>query len=137
MNVSYEYEGVHPRFELGSNTVRVPVESKSAKSYWEHEFERASAKMDKALDMLSKFEDMGEDDYEVGAVIQFDKRFAPGGRLYSYAAIKCENNLWYTTSATKNAGPFTWEQMANFLSEGVDEIWCVDTFKLVWEKDGS
>lgn len=94
--------------------------------------EMASRRLDQALDVLAKEEAFGlADEWEEGAVIRFDKAFRPGGRKYTYTALLCPNNQWYT-SGPNSPGPYTWERLVEFLSEGVDEVWCVTSYERVY-----
>jgi len=81
------------------------------------------------LDNILRF---GEDDWPNGTILYFEKRFNTHGRLYSYTALKCkvgdynplEGRAWYT-SGPKAPGPYTWEQLSEFMSQGVDKVWFV------------
>jgi len=84
------------------------------------------------LDNILRF---GEDDWPNGTILYFEKRFNSGGRLYSYTALKCEvknynleGKVWYT-SGPKAPGPYTWEQLSEFMSQGVDKVWVVTTLE--------
>lgn len=66
----------------------------------------------------------GEDIYDDGDVITFDKQFYPDGMAYSYAAIR-SNGLWYTTGPKSPKG-YTWVELVNWLTDGpVPELWRV------------
>lgn len=58
-------------------------------------------------------------DLPVGTIIRFCHQFTPNGRDYLYAAIKAVGDSttaasWYT-SGPRKAGPFTWNQMMDFI----------------------
>jgi hypothetical protein len=73
-------------------------------------------------DRLARY---GEDVYEDGAVLRFDKQFTPIGKTYSYAVIKA-GGLWHKTGRQER--PITWTQLCEFWASApipVDEIWHV------------
>lgn len=76
------------------------------------------ATLDHAADLALRIQEIkryGEDDYEDGNVILFERQFQPGGRVYSYAAIKSEG-LWYTTGPRSPKG-FRWDELAAWWAE--------------------
>src|SRR5215207_7663808 len=121
---------------------RVPqrrIDPEAMKSQAQRDFERAQLEADETARKLElarikleaeqvrqgRIDAVGEDDYEDTCVIRFDKRFTDSGRVYSYTAIKC-GDQWYT-SGPKAPGPYSWEQLARFLSQGVEQLWVVDS----------
>lgn len=79
------------------------------------------------LDLIHKF---GEDVYEDGAVIRFDKTLGHENRTFSYCAIKCPNGLWYTSGPVRGGTPYTWGELIGWLASGVpcEEIWLVTDY---------
>jgi hypothetical protein len=53
-------------------------------------------------------------------VIWFVKRFSDGGRPYTYAAVKANDGLWYTTGPRAPKG-YTWERLITWIQEGETE----------------
>jgi hypothetical protein len=91
------------------------------------EVEEEIARLESRRELLNYF---GVDnDYKVGTVIRFDKRFMEEGKEYSYTAIKCPTG-WYT-SGPKSPRPYSWAKLVEFLSEGVDEVWIVSEYTLL------
>lgn len=85
------------------------------------------AEMARKLDAVAA---LGEDDdYELGAIMVFDKTFVDGRRTYKYTAMKCEGG-WYT-SGPRSPGPYSWSGLVEFLSTGVPEVWMVDTLRQI------
>ena len=61
----------------------------------------------------------GEDVYPVGTVITFEKvHNVSRNHPYSYAALKTEDERWYTTGAANNAAIHTWDSLVEFLVSG-------------------
>jgi hypothetical protein len=96
--------------------------------------------------LTNQLRGLGNDnEYEIGAILTFDKYFTHDGIQYgpyTYAAVKTAihgnsqyrymgSTAWFT-SGPKAPGPYTWEQMLAFLSEGVHEVWLADTAKRIW-----
>ena len=67
---------------------------------------------DLKLQMINKF---GDDEYDDGTVVRFQKKFTADGHAYMYAAIKAAGK-WYLTG--KEQGGLTWEQFVMFLVGG-------------------
>jgi hypothetical protein len=90
------------------------------------------ARLQGQIERLSRF---GEDVYELGSVLVFDKTFPKtnssgykaGGttRPYNYAAIKAGDGYWYMTGREVNGK--TWSMLVEFMSEGVDEVYLCTT----------
>lgn len=78
------------------------------------------------LDLLHKW---GDDVYEDGAVIRFDKTLGHANQSYSYTAIKCNGN-WYTSGPVRGGTPRTWQELVTWLASGVpcDTIWMVTDY---------
>jgi hypothetical protein len=56
-------------------------------------------------------------DYADGAVIVFDRTFSPGGRTYSYAAVK-GSGVWFVTGRSQNGYRISWDDFVDeFLME--------------------
>lgn len=67
---------------------------------------------------LKLVEALGDDTYENGSVVRFDKKLTKDGILYNYAAIKAGNGRWYLTGAATALGGFTWEEFVLWLVRG-------------------
>lgn len=52
-----------------------------------------------------------EDDYANGATVIFEKKFATGGIVYTYAAVK-GGNFWYLSGDTSRR---SWESLLEYL----------------------
>jgi hypothetical protein len=62
-------------------------------------------------------------DYPNGTMLAFNKRFDRGpSHPYTYVALKVDG-LWTYTGMDKHY--HSWEDLVNFLSEGVDEVYLV------------
>jgi len=92
---------------------------------------RADAMLKRAAEMRAKTERFGIDDFPDGSVIIFDKVFHEyGGRPispskpYHYAAMKF-GGVWNTTGP-KSPKAYTWEELINWMGEGVQEIYYVN-----------
>lgn len=71
---------------------------------------------------LERVESMPEDEYLVGDVLMFERRFTPNGQPYTYVAVKAPNG-WYF-SGRNNQEPKTWQQVCDIItSESVDHVW--------------
>lgn len=85
------------------------------------------ATIERATQQLALIETFGEDEYEDGSVLVFDKRL-DNGRTYSYAVIRT-NGRWYTTGPRMGNTPLTWEQLRDWMAGGypVEEVlWVTD-----------
>jgi hypothetical protein len=78
---------------------------------------------------LAILDSLPEDDFEDGAVFTFIKTFYPGGRRYTYAVIKY-NGLWSTTGPASPKS-ITWDELMEFVSTGVDEVWWAVEFERI------
>jgi hypothetical protein len=63
-------------------------------------------------ELEARYEQYGPDEFDVGAVLVWDKQFRNGGITYSYAAIKTVRG-WYITGATAGGTALTWEQLVD------------------------
>lgn len=102
------------------------------KSIMQRRLDWALAEAERVAAKLAVLEQFGDDEYEEGCVLRFNKTFRPGGTDYAYAMIKC-NGLWYSTGPRAPKG-FTWEAMINWLTEGpvaTYEIWMVSEYTRV------
>lgn len=50
-------------------------------------------------------------------VIRFHKRFGPGQREYTYAAVKANDGLWYTSGPRTPKG-YTWQALVEWIFDG-------------------
>jgi len=76
---------------------------------------------------LSRLLSLPEDTFDEGAVLCFEKQFAlPDGRKYSYMFQKA-GGAWYS-SGPRRPGPYRWEELLDFLNEGVTKVWEVQTW---------
>jgi hypothetical protein len=84
------------------------------------QIERAQAELDR-LDALPD-EPAGGD----VLVIWFTKRFPGGDKDYTYAAVKAENGLWYTTGPRNPKGR-TWADLVDWIYEpgAFSNVWVV------------
>lgn len=87
------------------------------KRYLELDIERKLRQLEELEEKYAKY---GEDECEDGVVVIFDYQFVPGGRVYSYAAIKA-GGLWYTTGP-KSPKAFTWEQFIDWLESAANDV---------------
>lgn len=61
----------------------------------------------------------GEDTYPVGTVITFEKKFTGVKKTYTYAAIKGDEDKWFSTGHDCVQGAtFTWDSLIEFLVTG-------------------
>ncbi len=60
---------------------------------------------------LEFFTNLPEDDYANGAIVVFEKKFASGGIVYTYAAVK-GGNFWYLSGDTNRR---TWDGLLEHL----------------------
>lgn len=66
-----------------------------------------------ALDLLSAAGDI----FPVGTILTFEKRFGSSAS-YTYTSLKSNDGQWYT-SGPRNPGPFSWEQILQFATSGL------------------
>lgn len=62
---------------------------------------------------------IGDDVYAPGQVITFDRVYS--GRMYNYAAIKADNNLWYVTGQMlggRDGAGLPWRRLVSWLLQG-------------------
>ncbi len=72
---------------------------------------------------LTRVECEPEDEYPAGTIVKFEHLFSPGGRSYSYAAIKANHvgaECWYRTGSGAGVGPgrMTWEEVLVWAEPG-------------------
>lgn len=80
--------------------------------------------IDRLEDQLIRLDTFGsEEDYDDGTVITFGKQFGAAGKVYSYAAIKAGNGIWYLTGSGRYPNNLSWDDLVVFLSEGVGDVW--------------
>jgi hypothetical protein len=78
---------------------------------------------------LERLDSIPEEPDNDPAILYFEKRFANGGtdrrvKAYTYVAVKAGDGKWYTSGPRSPKG-YTWEELWEFLSTGVDEVWLV------------
>lgn len=71
--------------------------------------------------LLQKAKKFGEDEWPVGTVLYFEKRFSKGSKKFLFSVLKTPTG-WYSTGGHRNAC-YDWESLVNFMSEGVKEVW--------------
>jgi hypothetical protein len=91
--------------------VNSDVEAEVAARLRERQIE---AEVEKRLRLVAAY---GKDNFPVGAVIRFRKQFKPDGKLYAYAAIKCEDG-WYTSGPRTPKG-YSWDELVAWLVSAV------------------
>ena len=74
-----------------------------------------------------RFSDFGEEPKGLRSVVTFDIQFTERGKWYNYAAIRCNDNKWYTTG-TKRAAGYTWDELLDF----IEDIHKYRKFKVVY-----
>jgi len=115
----------------GPNAYRVraarPTNTTSTSLQAQMEFALSTAaRLAARLEATKRF---GDDDWEEGTVIRFDKVFTYGGKTYAYAMLKA-GGLWYSTGP-RAPKAFTWEEMIAWLLEGphaTTEMWVVSEY---------
>lgn len=81
----------------------------------ERQAERAQEKIDRLLSLPDEPEVKGEKPL----VIFFEKSFHNHSTIYTYAAVKAPNGLWYTTGPSAPKG-YTWDELVDWIMEGSD-----------------
>lgn len=80
-------------------------------------------RLQKELHSLQRF---GEDNYEDESVIRFDKRFRENyldpERVWAFVAIKAKG-YWYLSGPKMGGQKFTWDELVQWMNDGVDTIW--------------
>lgn len=113
---------------LGSR-IPISVPANSIVDLNHERIERLQAQLDEEYRRGKVLEGYGEDIYEIGTCIRFDKvlrnvsRTAP--TAYAYAALKCPDGYWYTTGPRSNNKPMTWEELTTWLAGHTpcEQIW--------------
>jgi hypothetical protein len=80
------------------------------------------------LARLGKF---GEDIFDNGEVLSFEKRFIPSGRAYTYTVLKVADR-WHTSGPKGGGVARTWDDLVDFWSEGVDAVFRVTAWEQVF-----
>lgn len=81
--------------------------------------DNAQARIDYLLSLPAEPE--FEDDFPV--VIYFEKEFA-NARVYTYAAVKADNDQWYTTGPKAGHVSRTWEDLIAWINDGdTVDVW--------------
>jgi hypothetical protein len=93
------------------------------------------AQIDRLQSQIEQLSRFGDDVYDPGAVLVFDKTFTRSNlagykvdgttKPYNYAVIKAGDGYWYLTG--KQSMGKTWSELVEFLSEGVDEVYLCTT----------
>lgn len=76
----------------------------------ENSIARAQARIDRLLSMP---EEPTTDDPDGALVVWFQHQFNPRSRVYTYAAVKANDGLWYTTGPASPKG-YTWDQLIDW-----------------------
>lgn len=119
--------GMEPNYNPATTVSRIDVLRRQI----EHNLKRA----EEAQNQIDQVERFGEDDWEMGTVLRFDKQFVSGGTVYSYVMIKCPSRLrqgggWYS-SGPRAPKDFSWEDMIAWIQEGPNsnvELWVVSEY---------
>lgn len=88
--------------------------------------ETLQAQIDRAYDELGKLDAQPvEPDRDEVNLVWFEKSFGTYSRVYTYAAVKADDGLWYTTGPRSPKG-YTWEELMDWLSQD-------GPFPVLWE----
>lgn len=80
------------------------------------------ASLEREADRLrARLDAYGDDVYDVGAVLVWDKQFAGSAKTYSYAAIKTTPLSWYITGRNA-ASPLSWDQLIDCIVDEAAEL---------------
>ena len=81
-----------------------------------------------------RIEQFGDDEWEEGACLRFEKQFTPGGKIYGYVAVK-QNGWWYTSGQSAEYKR-NWTNLIEFITrdEGagpgpVNGVWVVSELR--------
>jgi hypothetical protein len=87
------------------------------------------AAKEEELFLLNAF---GEDDFNDGDVIMWDRRFSPypSGKLYKYVALKAAGQ-WYLTSRLQPS-PITWDRLVDQIAEAEGPIYRVTAWEQIY-----
>jgi hypothetical protein len=84
----------------------------------------------KAMEELDRLESMPEEPTNDPNIIYFEKSFYTSEKKYTYVAVKAGDGLWYSSGPKAPKG-YTWEELWEFMSKGVDEVWIVTDLELL------
>jgi hypothetical protein len=80
------------------------------------------------IDFLSSLPDEPESDPDGANVIWFKKKFQPGGKEYTYAAVQTEKGTWYTTGP-QTPKDFAWEDLIQWIMEDKNaQVWVAASY---------
>ena len=83
--------------------------------------DRAEREREKAKYVEDASERMGEnDDWEIGSVVTFTKRFDASKTSYTYATVKTSDNMWAVTGMSRESR-MTFGQLVRFIGTNVCE----------------
>lgn len=101
---------------------------------------RAEALRRQVKEMLleaEQYDRLGDDVYEDGSILVFNKRFGnqprqgrdthpdDRGKTYTYVALKAAG-LWYVTGREGGKGSgYSWDRLVDFLADGVKRVYVV------------
>lgn len=88
----------------------------SARSIALRQAEAAAERAQKRIDFLLSLPDEPTFEDDRPQVIYFQKRFAPGGRVYDYTAIKA-GGKWYTSGPQGGHVPREWDDLVAWINE--------------------
>ena len=81
----------------------------------ERRIERDEAEIRRYGKLLAMIEELGEDEYEDGNVLFFQKRYDKhDDGLYDFVALKV-TGYWYLSGARYQASPYTWAALVKFM----------------------
>lgn len=100
--------------------------------------ERLAREQDEVNQRLRFIERIGDDTYEDGAVISFDKTHDSNGFTYTYIALKTPAG-WYVTGAGAGGVAHPWERIVEFMQNRstVEHVWLVTDYICVTDGDES
>lgn len=77
--------------------------------------ERAQAKIDHLMSLPAE-PTPDPDDPDQALVVWFNKQFNQGSRVYTYAAVRANDGLWYTTGPNTPKG-YSWDELIDWFSK--------------------
>jgi hypothetical protein len=95
---------------------------------------RIKEQIDRLNEQLTALDEFGVDDFPVGAVLTFDKRYGNKSPYtsYKFAAVKVNPGRWYITGKSSTAK--TWDELVLLILEGegddIPEVW----YATEWEQ---
>jgi hypothetical protein len=99
------------------------------------------ARMEALEAELVELDSFGVDNYDIGTCLIFDQNFGNLDSegvpiIYTYAAVKAPNKLWYLTSSSGGSQqPRSWDQLVNFWKDKVQTIVKVKETEKVFERN--